>query len=92
MGGDYCWPHMPLKLALAARETLAGHRVGALGGGGRRWNPKELTWSIHWDNKKLDRAGVGTSNRFTNLPHVELENLVYFSLCTDTYTEASGHI
>ena len=36
VGGGYCRIQMPLKLALAIRETVAGHRLGALdeGGGG----------------------------------------------------------
>ena len=34
VGGGYCRLHMPLKLALGVRETVAGHRLGALGGGG----------------------------------------------------------
>ena len=36
VGGSYCRLQMPLRLALAARETVAGHRLGALetGGGG----------------------------------------------------------
>ena len=58
----------------------------------RSWKATEMIWSTHRDNKKLDRAGRGTSNRFTHLPHTELENLVYFSLLTDTYTQASGKI
>ena len=35
-GGGYCRLQMPLKLALAVRGTVAGHRLGALeeGGGG----------------------------------------------------------
>ena len=44
------------------------------------------------DNKSPDRAGMGTSSRFTHLRHQDLENLVYFSLLTDTYTEASGQV
>ena len=35
--GGYCRLQMPLKLALGVRETVAGHRLGALegrGGGG----------------------------------------------------------
>ena len=28
VGGGYCWLQMPLKLALAVRETMAGHRLG----------------------------------------------------------------
>ena len=30
--GDYCQLQLPLNLALAVRETVAGHRLGALGG------------------------------------------------------------
>ena len=46
--------------------------------------------SIHRDDKQLDRAGVGTTSRFVHLTHEALENLVYFSLLTDTYSHASG--
>ena len=34
VGGGYCRLQTPLKLALAVRETVAGHRLGALPGGG----------------------------------------------------------
>ena len=34
VGGGYCRLQMPLKRALAVRETVAGHRQGALEGGG----------------------------------------------------------
>ena len=38
VGGGYCRLQMPLSLALGVRETVAGHRLGALegerGGGG----------------------------------------------------------
>ena len=34
VGGGYCRLQMPLSLALAVRETVAGHRLGALGRGG----------------------------------------------------------
>ena len=33
LGGGYCRLQMPLKLALAVRETVAGHMLGALEGG-----------------------------------------------------------
>ena len=33
VGGGYCRPQMPLKLALGVRETVAGHKLGALEGG-----------------------------------------------------------
>ena len=34
VGGGYCQLQMPFRLALAVRETVAGHRLGALEGGG----------------------------------------------------------
>ena len=34
IGGSYCWLCVPLKLALAVRETVAGRWLGTLGGGG----------------------------------------------------------
>ena len=34
VGGGYCRLQMPLRLAFAARGTVAGHRLGALEGGG----------------------------------------------------------
>ena len=34
VGGGYCRLQMPLRLALAVRGTVAGHRLGALEGGG----------------------------------------------------------
>ena len=34
VGGGYCWLQMPLQLALGVRRTVAGRRLGALGGGG----------------------------------------------------------
>ena len=44
----------------------------------RHWKATDLVWSIHRDNKELDRARKGTSSRFTHLPHTKLENVVYF--------------
>ena len=52
----------------------------------RCWNVSELVWSIHRDNKNLERVGMGTTSRFTHIKHSELENLVFFSLLTDTHT------
>ena len=34
VGGDYCRLQMTVKLELGVRETAAGHRLGALEGGG----------------------------------------------------------
>ena len=39
VGGGYCWLQMPLRRAHAARETVAGHRLGALEGGGGGTSP-----------------------------------------------------
>ena len=58
----------------------------------RRWSAADTVWSIHRDNKSLDRAGKGTSDRFFHMAHTDLENLVYFSLMTDTFTQASGRV
>ena len=34
LAGGYCRLQMPLRLALGVRETVAGHRLGGLEGGG----------------------------------------------------------
>ena len=39
VGGGYCRLQMPLKLALGVRGTVAGHRLGALEGGGGGFPP-----------------------------------------------------
>ena len=39
VGGGYRRLQMPLKLALGVRGTVAGHRLGALEGGGYPSNP-----------------------------------------------------
>ena len=39
VGGGYCRLQMPLTLTLAVSETVAGHRLGALEGGGRGLPP-----------------------------------------------------
>ena len=57
----------------------------------RHWNANNLVWSIHRDNQKLDRARMGTCSHFTHIRHTELENLVYFSLLTNTHTHTHTH-
>ena len=39
VGAGYCRLQMPLRLALGVRETVAGHRLGALEGGGGGGSP-----------------------------------------------------
>ena len=46
VGGSYCQLPMPLKLALAAREAVAGRRLGALGGGSPPANAALMTLII----------------------------------------------
>ena len=43
VGGGYCRLQMPLKLALAVKGTVAGHRLGALGGGGGAKQPDGMS-------------------------------------------------
>ena len=37
-------------------------------------------------------GGESTSNRFFHMQHTDFENLVHFSLMTDTFTQASGRM
>ena len=48
VGGGYCRLQMPLKLAFAVRGTVAGHRLGALEGGG---------WGSPSSNTSLEEGG-----------------------------------
>ena len=43
VGGCYCRLQMPFKLALAVRETVAEHRMGALDGGGGGVSPSNAS-------------------------------------------------
>ena len=58
--GGYCRLKMPLKLALGVRETVAGHRLGALEGGGSPPLPMH-PWGggVIW-GAKLCQFGGGT--------------------------------
>ena len=60
VGGGYCRLQMPLKLAVGIRETVAGHRLGALeggvtpppfqciyGGGGANYRAREVLRNKH---------------------------------------------
>ena len=56
VGGGYCRSQMPLKLALAIRETVAGHRLGVLEGGGgvnQCIRGAEYRQNRHYDNCPL---------------------------------------
>ena len=49
----------------------------------RRWRATTLAWSLHRDNKKLDRAGEAKKSTFDFLSMGELINLASFSLLRD---------
>ena len=46
VGSGYCWLQMPLRLALAVRGTVAGHRLDALGAGGGTSPPSNASLRI----------------------------------------------
>ena len=46
VGGGYCRLQMPLKLALGVRETVAGHRLGALEGGASHAPPTPCALAV----------------------------------------------
>ena len=46
VGSGYCWLQMPLKLAPAVRETVAGHRLGTLEGEGGHLPPPPSNASL----------------------------------------------
>ena len=55
VGGGYCRLQMPLKLALAVRGTAAGHRLGALEGGGG-YPPACAVWDAPSKPHNLPRS------------------------------------
>ena len=46
VGGSYCQLQVPLNLARAFREAVAGHRLGARGGGGGATSPPSTGLSL----------------------------------------------
>ena len=72
---------------------------GCWGGGGgasvwlkqrRRWRATTLGWSIHKENKKLDRAGEAKKSTYNFLSMDALIELVHFSLLQDNIVLAAG--
>ena len=66
VGGGYCRLQTPLSLALAARGTVAGHRLGALegrrggGGGALGWSwEKGTTNRDHYFQQQMTTASFG---------------------------------
>ena len=65
VGGGYCRLQMPLSLALGVRETVAGHRLGALEGpgGGGGLPPRLLNASLpqpHLDPISPNRSSLNS--------------------------------
>ena len=58
VGGGYCRLQMPLKLALAVRETVDGRRLGALEGGGSTPLPMHPCRRARW-GVRLGGGGGG---------------------------------
>ena len=59
VGGGYRRLHMPLSLALAVRETVAGHGLGALeGGGGGAGASPHSNASLGGGGRRTARAGA----------------------------------
>ena len=56
----------------------------------RRWRASTLSWSIHNENKKLDRAGEAKKSTFDFLSMDALIELVSFSLLQDNVVLAAG--
>ena len=56
----------------------------------RRWRATTLGWSIHKENKKLDRAGEAKKSTFDFLSMDALIELVHFSLLQDNVVLAAG--
>ena len=56
----------------------------------RRWRAATLGWSIHKENKKLDRAGEAKKSTFDFLSMDALIELVSFSLLQDNVVLAAG--
>ena len=65
VGGGYCRLRMPLRPALAIRETVAGDRLGALKGGGGVTSPlpmypcPPLPWSFGGSSPLLGQWRLG---------------------------------
>ena len=51
-GGGYCRLQMPLKLALAVMGTVAGHRLGALEGGGYPPPPSNASLGVSQNSSR----------------------------------------
>ena len=46
----------------------------------KRWHMKELTWSVHKDTKRLDRAGSGDSPEFWFLLNDGMTDTIAFEM------------
>ena len=58
----------------------------------RRWRMEEVTWSVHKDTKRLDRAGRGNSTKFWYFEHQDLSAKIEFELKHNNYVQAAGNV
>ena len=58
----------------------------------KKWRSSELTWSIHKDHMKLDRAGQACAKGFRYVTHEDLISLVEFDLTSNNRCTAAGQV
>ena len=58
----------------------------------KRWRSSELTWSIHKDHRRLDRAGKVCAQRFRYVTHDDLIRLVEFDLTSNNHCTAAEQV
>ena len=64
----------------------ASSRLGAR----KRWRGTTLMWCVHYDHKKLDRAGQASGQGFCCIAHDTLLDQVSFDLMRNNYCAAAG--
>ena len=58
----------------------------------KKWRSSELTWSIHKDHRRLDRAGKACAQGFKYVTHEDLIRLVDFDLTSNNRCTAAGQV
>ena len=51
---------------------------------------KEITWSVHKESKKMERAGRANSTKFWFLTHEQMTHTIMFEMQHDNYIRATG--
>ena len=53
---------------------------------------KEITWPVHKDSKKMDRAGRANSTKFWFLTHERMTDTIMFEMQHNNYIRAAGDL